>query len=222
MVNVIVIAEGQSEEIFVKTAVAPELRNFEVYVRPILLKTSKDCSGGAISYDRFKINARNNLRQNNEVYVTTFLDLYGLDTDFPGFSDAHLLYDLYDRLDYLESSLRDDIVAFTGCSPQRFIPHIQPYEFEALLFSDVTKLSMMETTWQKSLKYLTKIYDEFENPEHINNSYETKPSKRLINHLVPKYKKTLHGPRGIQHISLKTVEAECPHFKSWMDKLRSL
>jgi hypothetical protein len=41
----------------------------------------------------------------------------------------------------------------------------------------------------------------FDSPEHINDGYDTKPSKRLENLLHPKYKKTTHGPRAAARIS---------------------
>lgn len=222
MVKIIVIAEGQSEEIFIKNVIAPELKKLSIFAKPILIQTSRDCSGGAITFDRFKVNARNNLRQYDDAYITTFLDLYGLDGNFPGFSSWNVSGDLYAKVRNLESQLHSTIVSFTGCRPDRFIPHIQPHEFEALLFSDVEKLVTLESSWSTSLRQLNKICVDFENPEYINNSYETKPSKRLIECLRPKYKKTLHSPRGISHISLEIVEGRCPHFSAWMNSLRAL
>ena len=55
-------------------------------------------------------------------------------------------------------------------------------------------------------------------PEHINDGYETKPSRRLETLLEPGYKKTRHGPLGAQEIGGTRV----PHFKAWMDKPRGL
>jgi predicted RNA-binding Zn-ribbon protein involved in translation (DUF1610 family) len=40
-------------------------------------------------------------------------------------------------------------VAAAGCQPGRFIPYIQPYEFEALLFSDVPTLTRVEPGWRR-------------------------------------------------------------------------
>jgi len=82
MVEVIVIAEGQTEEQFIKRLIAPALRYLRMYIKPQLLNTSKDSKGGAISFDRLKFNARNTLRNKPEVFLSTFLDLYGLATDF--------------------------------------------------------------------------------------------------------------------------------------------
>jgi hypothetical protein len=222
MTSIIVIAEGQSEEIFIKKSIAPVMREIGIFVKPLLLKTSRDASGGGITFDRFKFNARNTLLQSKDVFVTTFLDLYGLDSDFPGFQESKKINDLYQRVIYLENSLRDAIVDHVGIRPERFMPHIQPHEFEALLFSDIEKFISIEPGWAHAMNTLLKARSDVLNPEYINNSYETKPSKRLENCLQPTYRKTTHGPRGIERISLGVIEDACPHFKSWIDSLRVL
>lgn len=71
----------------------------------------------------------------------------------------------------------------------------------------------------KFRQQLQGIYNAFETPEHINDSFETKPSKRLEE--ILKYKKTLHGPLIAEQIGLVKIEAECRHFRKWMDCLRS-
>lgn len=222
MVEVVVIAEGQTEEKFIKQLVAPSLRHLKVYVKPLLLNTSRDSKGGALSIDRLKFNARNALRQNPNSILSTFIDLYALDTDFPAFDEAKQKTDVYGRVHCLELALHEAIVAHVGCRADRFLPYVQPYEFEGLLFSDVEALSAVEPTWTASLRSLRKVRDSVETPEQINDGFDTKPSKRLEDMLSPKYKKTTHGPRAAERISLNVIERECSHFKSWMDALRGL
>ncbi len=113
-------------------------------------------------------------------------------------------------------------MAQVGCRPERFIPHIQPYEFEGLLFSDVEQLARTEPAWPRFAPALAKVRAAFDSPEHINDGYETKPSRRLENLLQPRYKKTRHGPLAAEHITLAAMEHECAHFRGWMEKLRSL
>ena len=109
-----------------------------------------------------------------------------------------------------------------GCQSDRFLPHIQPYEYEGLLFSDVEAMIGVEPSWIKSLSGLDEVRKAFDTPEHINDSYETKPSKRLENMLQPKYHKIRHGPLAAERITLAVMERECAHFRGWMDKLRGL
>ncbi len=222
MLEVVVFAEGPTEEKFVKTVLAPTFRPNQVYLKPQTLNTSQDARGGAVSFDRLKFNACNALRQKPDAVLTTMLDLYGLDTDFPGYSDAKKLTDVYSRVAALEAALHAAIVEYVGCRPERFIPHIQPYEFEGLLFSDVLALALTEPDWKQQLSKLQAVRTAFDTPEHINDSYETKPSKRLESILFPKYKKTLHGPRAAEKVTLAKMEQECVHFRGWMTKLRGL
>lgn len=222
MVEVIVFAEGPTEEQFIKRLVAPALRSLQVFVKPRMLNTSRHATGGAINFDRLKFSARNTLRQEPNVVLTTLLDLYGLDTTFPGFETAGAKPDMNSRVEYLEASLTKALVAHVGCRPERFIAHIQPYEYEGLLFADPQALVQTEPGWQTKLSQLIEIRKAYPTPEHINDSYETKPSRRLEELLQPRYKKTRHGPLAAEHITLPVMEKECPHFRGWMDSLRKL
>jgi hypothetical protein len=222
MREVIVFAEGPTEERFIKQVVAPALHGLRIYLKPQLLNTSQSGRGGALSIDRFLLNARNTLRQRPDAVLSSFIDLYGLDTDFPEFKESKKLADVHQRVALLEQALHSAVVEHAGCRADRFLPHIQPYEYEGLLFSDVNALAAIEPTWGQASGGLQKVRDLFESPEHINDSYETKPSKRLENLLHPRYKKTIHGPRAAARISLETMERECMHFRAWMDHLRSL
>jgi hypothetical protein len=222
MREVIVFAEGPTEERFIKQVVAPALHGLQIYLKPQLLKTSQSGRGGALSIHRFLLNARNTLRQKPDAVLSSFIDLYGLDTDFPAFKESQKLVDVYQRVALLEQALHRAVVEHVDCRADQFLPHIQPYEYEGLLFSDVDALAATEPTWGKALGTLRKVRNLFDSPEHINDGYDTKPSKRLENLLHPKYKKTTHGPRAAARISLETMERECAHFRGWMDGLRGL
>ncbi|MFA5517013.1 MAG: DUF4276 family protein [Desulfuromonadales bacterium] len=222
MVEVIVFAEGPTEEQFIKRVVAPVLRPAQIFVKPQMLYTSQEAKGGAVSFGRLKFNARNTLRQKPEAVLSTFLDLYGLATDFPNFEEAKQISDVYARVACLETALHAAIIEHVGCRTDRFMPHIQPHEYEGLLFSDVVALSTTEPAWGKCLRGLEKVRALFATPEHINDNYETSPSRRLENLLEPKYKKTRHGPLAAERITLSAMERECVHFRVWMDTLRRL
>ena len=220
--EIFVFAEGPTEEQFIKRIVAPALRHLDIYLKPQTIKTSKDASGGAVTFDRLKFNARNTLRQHPNAALTTFIDLYKLDTDFPKFLESTKSSDVYQKVRDLEVALHAAIVEHVGCRPERFVPHIQPHEYEGLLFSDVDALVNTDPNWSNFRTKLQKIRDDAESPEHINDGYYTKPSKRLEDNLFPRYKKTLHGPLAAEKITLATMERECRHFREWMEKLRSI
>lgn len=222
MVEVVIFAEGQTEEQFIKQVVAPALRHLEIHLKPQLLPTSRNARGGAISFDRLKFNARNTLRLHNKPVLSTFLDLYALDTDFPAFDLAKSKPTVYERVACLEEALHQAVTKEAGCRPEHFVPHIQPFEFEGLLFSDISKLCEIEPGWQSAQKELNRIRSSFDSPEHINGSYNTRPSKCLEGTLRPQYRKTRHGPLAAERITLDVMQGECAHFRSWMDKLKAL
>jgi len=223
MNRVCVVCEGQTEETFVKQVLAPAFYELNLNLVPEMIETSPGHKGGALKYERVKRHLRNTLRQNSAPTVTTLFDLYRLDTHFPGFDRAQAQPDLQQRLDGLKQALHQDIVREAACSPDRFIPFIQPYEFEALLFSDVSALVSIEQTWGTATVALTRARHAAASPEHINDRPETKPAAHLERELQnPSYRKHRHGPIAAKKIGLQKIEAECAFFAGWLAQLREL
>jgi hypothetical protein len=220
--EVFVIVEGQTEERFIKDLIAPALNHLSIFIKPISMRTSSTSRGGAVTLDRLKFNLRNLMRQHSQAYVTTFLDLYGLDTSFPRYHETKS-FEVYRRVGVLENALNDLIVNEYDFRPERFFAYIQPHEFEGLLFSDVVSLVATEETWIHHRATLTQIRASVDTPEHINDGFDTKPSKRLENTLqIPKYHKPRHGALIAKNVTLAKIEQECLHFQEWMGRLRAL
>jgi hypothetical protein len=221
MKRVCVVCEGQTEETFVRDVLAPAFIPLNLSLIGETVGTSSGHKGGALSYERVKRHLRNTLRQKNAPIVTTLLDLYQLDSDFPGHRESKKQNSLDRRLEILTTALHQEITAHAGCQPDRFIPYIQPYEFEALLFSDVDKLVDVENDWNRAREVLKKVRACKESPEHINDGPETKPAAHLEREL-PRYRKRRHGPIAAKKIGLACMEAECRFFAGWLASLRSL
>jgi hypothetical protein len=223
MRRVCVVCEGQTEETFVRDVLAPAFVHLNLVLIAELIETSSGHKGGALSYERVKRHLRNTLRQKSEPIVTTLFDLYRLDLKFPGYEDSKKKGSLEHRLTTLTDALHEDIIPYAGCRPERFIPYIQPYEFEALLFSDVDALIGVEAGWNCAGKTLQAVRSAAESPEHINDRPETKPAAYLERELKnPGYRKTRHGPIAAERIGLARMEAECRFFAGWVTKLRAL
>lgn len=223
MWRVCVVCEGQTEEEFVNQVLAPAFYGSGLNLIPETVASSPGHKGGALKYERVKRHLRNTLRQSSAPVVTTLFDLYRLDSGFPGFEDSLVQVDLSSRLGGLKSAWHADVVAEAGCQPGRFIPYIQPYEFEALLFSDVQTLTQVERGWQVASEALTAVRAAAESPEHINDSPQTKPAAHLERELKnPRYRKALHGPSAARKIGLARIEAECAFFAEWLTQLRAL
>ncbi len=222
LVDVIVVGEGQTEETFIDQIVAPPLAHDAIFLYPRLITTSRTASGGALTYQRVLRFLRNTLREREDTYVTTFFDLYRIDNEFPGWSDARAAADPLARAAIIEANLGNAVIAVAGCREDRFFAHVQPHEFEALLFSDVEVLAQVEPEWPGFLPQLRAIRGGAQSPEHIDDDPETHPSKRLSDILRPRYRKALHGPRAAGRIGLPRLTEACLHFGRWVDRVRAL
>jgi hypothetical protein len=155
--------------------------------------------------------------------VTSFFDLYTLDKRFPGFEQSARLQGLVQKMPVLLHAIHADVVAASGCQPGRFIAHIQPYEFEALLFSDVPVLTRVEPCWPAASDALAAPRASAESPEHINDRPETKPAAHLERELNnASYRKRRYGPIAAKQIGLAKIEVECAFFAAWLAQLREL
>jgi len=220
MSRIYVICEGQTEETFVRNLLSPILGRNNIFITAQMIPSSKTQKGGALSYPRVKRYIERLLKQETNTYVTTFFDLYGLDNKFPKIEASKKIDNLYEKVVFLETAFWEDLV-YNNNFHNRFLPYIQPYEFEGLLFSDVAKFIEVDSDWDNRLvEKLQEIKNGFETPEHINNSKETSPSHRLQSLL--KYHKKLHGPLAIENIGIDKVLSECKHFKQWYNKLLEL
>ncbi|MXW33239.1 MAG: DUF4276 family protein [Rhodothermaceae bacterium] len=136
MKKIIIVCEGHTEEDFVSRVLYHELWPIDVFVEPRCIPTSPLSSGGSLNKQRIFHFLRNILRQQKNVYVTTFFDLYALPKDIHKLEDISATTDPLNRVLKIETAFRDAVVREIGCRRERFFPHIQPYEFGALLFSD--------------------------------------------------------------------------------------
>jgi hypothetical protein len=223
MIRGYVICEGQTEETFIRDVIAPALANQQIYLTARLIKTSNGNKGGALSYERVKRDITKTLKENSNPFVTTFFDLYALHNQFPNFKESQKQADVYKKVSMLEQAFKADIVKENSSFIPRIFPYIQPYEFEGLLFTDIAKLTEIETTWNRETNNLQAIRDNAKTPEHINDGYESKPSARLEKFLNnPNYRKTLHGTLAIEAIGIDKLLTECHHFADWYNQLLAL
>lgn len=222
-----IIAEGQTEESFVRKTLVDQLGIYQVSADVRCVLTSKDKHRKDISYRGGMINyakAKNDILQwikeeknNKDVYFTTMFDFYALPDDFPGFSGAKKQTDPYKKVGMVEEAFAKDI---NDC---RFIPYIQLHEFESLLFSSPKSFMIEFFDEPKGILELEKILEEKRNPELINDGQETAPSKRIIS-IFPTYanNKAAIGSMIAQEIGLEMLRRSCRHFGEWLARLEKL
>lgn len=222
-----IIAEGQTEEAFVKKTLTEFLgdHNISTDVRCVL--TSKDkhrqdikYRGGMINYAKAKNDIIQWLKEeqnNNDVRFSSMFDLYALPNDFPGFCIAKKQVDPYTKVKILEQAFADDI------NDYRFIPYIQLHEFETLLFTYPQKFEIEYIGNQKGIDILKSIVEEKGNPELINDGVDTAPSKRIIK-VFPDYanNKPAIGSMIAHEIGMDCLSKSCKHFAEWVEKLKSI
>ena len=222
MTRVRIICEGDTEEEFVNSLLSEHLHAFGVYPIPIVIREGRH-RGGDVRYERVMKNVRNSLLREKTSYCTTLIDYYGLPNDFPGKSVSKsymVLAEIAQTFSVsFEKALRNDI---GENSVRRFIPYVQMHEFEALLFSDPARMAsgFSKSELQANLEGIRNI---FSTPEHINDSPNTAPSKRIIR-FFPGYErqKPLLGVLAALEIGLPKIRRECPLFNAWLAKLETL
>jgi Domain of unknown function (DUF4276) len=210
MRTVYIVVEGQTEEEFVNNSLSHYFRTFGVInVVPILLETSPGYFGGDIRFARYKSNIDNLLISDSKAIVTSLIDYYQLRTDFPGHSASSAITDKNQRMDYLEQQIS------TVITDSRFIPYIQLHEFEGLLFSDIQGFNYITNINAARRAQIQYIINNNPNPELINDGLTTAPSVRLKS-LIPRYKKTFHGPLIALENGMTPVLTKCPRFRNWI------
>ena len=195
------------------------LAEIGVFVSARIIPTSPEGSGGALSGQRVLRFLRDILRQRRDTYVTTFFDLYGLPGDFPGL--VRTPYDPLARASAIEESFHAEVVRVARCRPDRFLPHVQPYEFEALLFADPAQFGQFRPAWKQAAGGLEAARRGAQSPEHLNDGPSTHPSARLRQQLTG-YRKVQHGLAVAARIGLDRIRAECRHFGAWLARIEAL
>lgn len=215
MKRLVIICEGETEQSFCNTILAPDFISRGIIVQAPLLKHSH---GGIVRWDILKKQIETTLKTETEVYVTLLIDYYGLYSKhgFPKWEVAEQYIDKNERMSFLESSMKDDI---DDSIRYRFIPYIQLHEFEGLLFCDKsvfeTVIPEKDLVGYEELEQTLTIYP---NPELINTSKETSPSHRLLR-IIRGYNKVVYGNILAETIGLNKIREKCPRFNNWIRSL---
>lgn len=217
MKKLLIIAEGQTEEKFIKSLIIPyfhakEIYNIDVTILPNkTLASGERFKGGAVTFKNVTTYAKKLLHSG---YVTTLFDYYGIDKNFNGYEESKRFPSIKQKKEALEKELALEI------NNEKFIPYIQMYEFEGLLFSNPDSFIYIDENISKisDIKNEITIYPT---PEHINDSPHTAPSKRLARYYEG-YSKTIDGIMVAEDMGIEKIIEECPLFKEWLEKLESI
>jgi hypothetical protein len=203
MKRLLVYCEGPAEESFVKEVLAPYFWKINVSAFPTK-------ANGVSKYSIIRKELLRHCKHDSSAMVTTMLDYYELPKETPGVETSK--GSLYDIVEYIESAVERDM-----CEPDNLIFNLSVHEYEGLLFSRTSAFKGIAT--DKQIAILDGICKDFDyNPERINDSYDTTPSRRIKN-VIPDYQKVIDGTRVAQRIDISGISSKCKHFHRWIEKL---
>lgn len=219
MTRLLVLVEGQSEEVFVKHTLTTHLQQFGVFVQtPKILWTKRLASGGGhrggvSSWTQIKRDLMPLLRDGC-AWVTTLIDFYGLPKDFPGIGELQAITNPQARVQAVQRRFASEI------KHERFLPFFALHELEAWVFSHP---STVEDHYGKPFlsDRLQAVLQEVGAPEQINHGPKTHPKARLRD-IVGSYKETSDGPILLEKIGIGRIRLACPHFDDWVSRLERL
>ena len=210
MKTVIIICEGPTEEVFCRNLLSQYLQNScRIEIRLL---------GGNCNWQRIKDMAEKALKQQKNALVTTFFDYYGVKTKkFPNWKETVGINkaNVRERIEILESGMLKEIDSNLR---YRFIPYVQLHEFEALLFNNIEVFDEMFEFEQYDRAELLNIFNEFPDPEMIDQGTETSPSHRLIK-IIPAYRKVIQGNAIAEKIGIEQIRQKNKHFNDWIEQL---
>lgn len=218
MKRLIIICEGETENEFCETVLYPYFFSKGIIVSAPKIKQS---NGGIVSWKFLKKDIETHLKSDPTAFVTTLIDYYGLKAvqNFPNWHNALAKTDVNNRMLELENGMKRDIEASLI---NRFFPYIQLHEFEGLLFNDINIFFNLfnngEITGKEELK---SVFKNYENPEMINNHFETAPSNRL-KRIIKGYEKSLYGSMMAEYIGLENLRQKAPRFNKWISTLETI
>ncbi len=217
------LVEGRTEKNFIDKVLSPYLNTKGIYMQSSETTTSSGRvkqKGGDIRFSRIKKEISIFLKQRPELYVSTFVDYYGI-KEWPGMdklpinaTPAQISAILNDtaihEMTQFEPELRCD---------ERYIPFLAIHEFEAFLFSVPEILEQEICAYPGSAKA---ILEEFGDPEKINTGINTAPSKRIISLAKVPYHKATNGVDIARIITIDSIREQCPLFDAWLKKIENL
>lgn len=215
MKRIIIICEGQTEQEFCLKVIAPYLSKKDIIIQAPLIKKTM---GGIIKWDVLKKEIETYLIKEKDVTVTTLIDFYGIDAkhDFPRWTEGEKITDKNERLIFFEDAMKADI---SDDFSIRFIPYIQLHEFEGLLFNDIQ--IFYDNIPEKELvgkEELIQTFNDFDNPEMINNNKDTSPGHRL-ERIIKGYNKIVYGNCIAEAIGIEKIKEKSPRFNQWIEKI---
>jgi len=219
-IEVMTIVEGKTEEIFINSLLRPYLsdKNIFMYATQISKPGQK---GGDVRFERAKKDIELHLKQRHDTYITTLVDYYGT-REWPGLDEVPPQAEPAQIAKIVNGATKREVVALFSAyrAEHRFIPYMAIHEFEALLFSSSPVIAAELGVQESEVDF---VLQECGEPEAINNSPQTAPSKRLNGWTNGgKFPKTTIGIAMAKAIGICVMRKKCPLFNTWLETLENI
>ena len=215
MRQVCILVEGQTEEAVVKTLLIDAAKARDIYLIPIIMRTSLTPAGasrGGGSWKHYDRQLNDLLSQSHWDLVGLIIDYYGYPSGAPGFELPEAPGD--QRQQQIVAALKEHY------PDPRFHPLVVLHEIKSLVLSAIRAGGGRGLLSEKTIEHLIRAIDDAGGPEKINNGEKASPSKRLLA-LEPEYGKTSTGISILREVGLAAVLDRCPVFAAWWRTLLS-
>jgi hypothetical protein len=144
------------------------------------------------------------------------IDLCAIPSDTPGWStpDSGAAPS---RAAAMETAIRQEH------GDSRLLPYVQVHEFETLLYADLSELAgtLGDDAGASAVEALAAEVAGVA-PEDVDDGPDTAPSKRILKHVGPRYRKRVYGVQTTASIGLAALRSACPRFDAWVTTLEAL
>lgn len=214
MRQIAIVVEGQTEAAFV-TQILDVALGEDFFLTPIITHTKRTARGthrGGGGWTGYREHLRRLISQPHWGLVTTMIDFYAYPTDAPGHG-CHAVgaHEAHACVETRAEAMRAEL-------PGEWLPFIMLYEFETLVLAAGSQMpAVLGDSTVPSV--FDRIVREAGGAERVNAGPQTAPSKRVAQ-VIPGYRKAIDGIDIIRGCGLQQVREECPHFSTWIDRLR--
>ena len=215
MRQVCILVEGQTEEAVVKTLLIDAAKARDIYLIPIIMRTSLTPAGasrGGGSWKHYDRQLNDLLSQSHWDLVGLIIDYYGYPSGAPGFELPEAPGD--QRQPQIVAALKEHY------PDPRFHPLVVLHEIESLVLAAIRSGGGRGLLSESTIEHLIRVMDDAGGPENINGGEKTSPSKRILA-LEPEYGKTSTGISILREVGLAAVLDRCPVFATWWRTLLS-
>ncbi len=213
MKTLYILAEGDTEEQFVKRLMGP------YFTGRLWIKVINQQGGFNRKYAALHKTLNPLLHSAHGNRVTTLVDYYAFPTDAPGM-DTRPNSNSLGKVLHVQREWKAQYAA------QRwFEPFLALHELEAWVFAAPEILPKLRGEMDRE-RDMASMVRGANGPEGINDSPQTSPSHRLAGIFpgtgtMPAYNKMLDGLPALEEIGIDRIRQACPHFNSWIKGLEA-